>query len=252
LNLKKNLGQHFLHNENICGEIIAALDRQPGLQLLEIGPGGGALTKYLLDWKDTDYRAIEVDEEKVRYLIKRYPIIKDKVLHLDFLKADPPFKGPFSIIGNFPYNISSSILFKILNWEGQVKEMVGMFQKEVALRVASSEGKKAYGILSVLMQAFYKVEYLFDVAPAHFTPPPKVDSGVLRLRHSGNPYRIEDKKAFIKFIKLGFSKRRKTLRNALKSNYPPELLLGPAFDKRAEQLPVAEWVTLFKTFNEGS
>jgi len=247
--LKKSLGQHFLHNEAVCRKIIDALDHKPGLKLLEIGPGGGALSKYFLQGQQLDYKAIEIDEEKVHYLIKKYPAIKDKILPIDFLQADLPFEGDFSIIGNFPYNISSSILFKILDWEQQVKEMVGMFQKEVAKRVASKEGNKVYGILSVLMQAFYEVEYLFDVGPQNFTPPPKVESGILRLRHAGNPYQINDKKAFIKFIKLAFSKRRKTLRNALKSNYPPDLLRDKIFDKRAEQLAVADFVSLFKTFN---
>lgn len=246
--LKKSLGQHFLKEETICQEIVTSLNRKPGLQLLEIGPGGGALTKYLLDWKDSHYIAIEVDEEKVQYLLKNYPAIKNKILKIDFLQSKPPFEGDFSIIGNFPYNISSSILFKILDWETQVKEMVGMFQKEVALRVASKEGNKVYGILSVLMQTFYEVTYLFDVAPCHFLPPPKVNSGVIRLKHSGNPYNINNKKAFIKFIKLAFSKRRKTLRNALKSNFAPELLSDVIFNRRAEQLSVIEFVNLYKNF----
>jgi len=247
--LRKKLGQHFLHNEHVCREIIAAIGRKPHLQLLEIGPGGGALSKYLMDWEDVVYKAIEVDEEKVRYLIKNYPALQNKVIHEDFLKASIPFKGDFTIIGNFPYNISSSILFKILDWESQVKEVVGMFQKEVAKRVASKEGSKIYGILSVLIQAFYEVEYLFDVAPGNFTPPPKVDSGILRLKHAGNPYGVRDKKAFIKFVKSAFSQRRKTLRNALKSSYAPDLLSDKIFEQRAEQLAVPDFVALFKTLN---
>lgn len=244
--LKKSLGQHFLHNEQICQKIIAEVDRKPNLNLLEIGPGGGALTKYLLEWENVNYKAIEVDEEKVAYLLQKYPAIQDKIFLTDFLKAEIPFEGDFTIIGNFPYNISSSILFKILDWESQVTEMVGMFQKEVAMRVASKEGNKVYGILSVLMQAFYEVEYLFDVAPGNFTPPPNVMSGILRLKHSGNPYNIQDKKAFIKFVKAAFSQRRKTLRNALKSNFPPDRLVDDIFNKRAEQLSVWAFTDLFK------
>ena len=244
--LKKSLGQHFLHNEQICQKIIEEIDRKPNLNLLEIGPGAGALTKYLLKWADTNYKAIEIDEEKVVYLKQQFPEIEDKIFHIDFLKSDVPFEDEFTIIGNFPYNISSSILFKILEWESQVTEMVGMFQKEVAMRVASKEGNKVYGILSVLMQTFYKVEFLFDVSPGNFTPPPKVMSGILRLTHANNPYDIQNKKGFIKFVKAAFSQRRKTLRNALKSSFPPEKLVEDIFNKRAEQLSVFEFTELFK------
>lgn len=244
--LKKSLGQHFLHNEQICQKIIDAVEQKPKLKLLEIGPGAGALSKYLIEWKDVHYKAIEIDEEKVIFLEKTYPSIKDHLLNIDFLKAEIPFEDDFSIIGNFPYNISSSILFKVLEWEPQVKEVVGMFQKEVAMRIASKEGNKSYGILSVLMQTFYSVEYLFDVGPGNFTPPPKVMSGILKFRHLDNPYDILDKKAFIRFVKAAFSQRRKTLRNALKSNFPVEKLSDEIFNKRAEQLSVQAFTDLFK------
>lgn len=250
--LKKSLGQHFLHNEQICQRIIDALEITPGLKLLEIGPGGGALTKYLLELQDITYKAIEIDEEKVIYLREKFPEIKEKLIHIDFLKTNVPFSSSFSIIGNFPYNISSSILFKILEWEEQVQEMVGMFQKEVALRVASKEGNKTYGILSVLMQTFYEVTYLFDVGPGNFTPPPKVMSGILRMRNSANPYDIQNKTAYIKFVKAAFSQRRKTLKNALKSSFPPEKLIGEIFQKRAEQLSISEFVSLFNQLQHHS
>lgn len=219
------------------------------MQLLEVGPGGGALTKYLLDWEGVQYKAIEVDEEKVEYLNKTYPAINGKIILKDILKADVPFEGQFSVIGNFPYNISSPILFKVLEWEPQVDEVIGMFQKEVALRVACGPGSKVYGILSVLMQAFFKVEYLLDVHENCFTPPPKVKSGVLRFTNQQNPYGIDNKRRFIVLVKAAFNQRRKTLRNALKGTVPTERMTDdPVFDKRAEQLSVADFVTLYKNY----
>jgi len=249
--LKKSLGQHFLHDENMCKKIVGFVTRTEGMQLLEVGPGGGALTKYLLDWEGVQYKAIEVDEEKVEYLNKTYPAINGKIILKDILKADVPFEGQFSVIGNFPYNISSPILFKVLEWEPQVDEVIGMFQKEVALRVACGPGSKVYGILSVLMQAFFKVEYLVDVHENCFTPPPKVKSGVLRFTNQKNPYGIENKRRFIVLVKAAFNQRRKTLRNALKGTIPTERMTDdPVFDKRAEQLSVADFVTLYKNYGQ--
>ncbi len=248
LHLKKSLGQHFLHDENVCKKIVANVGHKPGLQLLEVGPGGGAITKYLLEWADVDYKAIEVDEEKVAYLNKTYPRIKGRIILQDILQASAPFDGDFSIVGNFPYNISSPILFKALEWEPQVTEIIGMFQKEVALRVASGPGSKVYGILSVLMQAFFKVDYLFDVGEQCFTPPPKVVSGVLRFTNLHNPHGISDKRRFIIIVKAAFNQRRKTLRNALKSTLPPEAMADELMNKRAEQLGVAEFVYLYKKY----
>lgn len=242
--LKKSLGQHFLHDENICRKITEQVVRTPGMCLLEVGPGGGALTKYLLEWPDTNYKAIEVDEEKVVYLRKTWPAIEGKIALQDILTAEIPFTGNFSIIGNFPYNISSPILFKVLEWEPQVNEVIGMFQKEVAQRVASGPGSKAYGILSVLMQAFFKVEYLFDVHENCFTPPPKVKSGVVRFTNLHNPYHIIEKRRFITLVKAAFNQRRKTLRNALKGTLQPGAYTGPLLDKRAEQLSVADFISL--------
>lgn len=246
--LKKSLGQHFLHDENMCKKIVAQVDRTSGMQLLEVGPGGGALTKYLVAWPDIHYRAIEVDEEKVRYLHKTYPVLQDKIILKDILKADIPFEGTFSIIGNFPYNISSPIMFKVLEWEPHVHEVIGMFQKEVAQRIAAGPGSKTYGILSVLTQAFFDVDYLFDVPPGCFTPPPKVMSGVARFRNTHNPHGITDKKKFINLVKAAFNQRRKTLRNGLRGTLPPDALQDPIMDKRAEQLSVADFVQLHKQY----
>jgi 16S rRNA (adenine1518-N6/adenine1519-N6)-dimethyltransferase len=249
--LKKSLGQHFLHDENVCQKIVSQLQHNPGMQLLEVGPGGGALTKYLAVWKDINYKALEVDEEKVAYLIKTYPELKDSIIKQDILKAEVPFEGAFSVIGNFPYNISSPIVFKILDWEPQVTEVIGMFQKEVAQRIASGPNTKVYGILSVLVQAFFKVEYLFDVNEGCFTPPPKVKSGVVRFTNLHNPHNIVNRKRFTQFVKAAFSQRRKKLRNPLKSILPAEALKEPIFDKRAEQLSVADFVSLYKQHYEG-
>lgn len=249
--LKKSLGQHFLHDENMCKKIVGFVTRTEGMQLLEVGPGGGAITKYLLDWEGVQYKAIEVDGEKVEYLNKTYPAINGKIILNDILKADVPFEGQFSVIGNFPYNISSPILFKVLEWEPQVDEVIGMFQKEVALRVACGPGSKVYGILSVLMQAFFKVEYLVDVHENCFTPPPKVKSGVLRFTNQRNPYGIDNKRRFIVIVKAAFNQRRKTLRNALKGTIPAERMVNdPVFEKRAEQLSVADFVTLYKNYGQ--
>jgi 16S rRNA (adenine1518-N6/adenine1519-N6)-dimethyltransferase len=246
--LKKSLGQHFLHDDNMCKKIVSQVSRTPGMQLLEIGPGGGAITKYLLEWPETYYKAIEIDEEKVVYLNKTYPSINGKIIHKDILKAEVPFEGQFSVIGNFPYNISSPILFVMLDWEPQVQEVIGMFQKEVAQRVAEGPGSKTYGILSVLMQAFFKVEYLFDVHENCFTPPPKVKSGVLRFTNIGNPHGIANKRKFIMLVKTAFNQRRKTLRNAWKGFLPPEALTDAIMDKRAEQLSVTDFVTIYNKY----
>jgi 16S rRNA (adenine1518-N6/adenine1519-N6)-dimethyltransferase len=229
---------------------VSSLEHRQGMQLLEIGPGGGAITKYLIELKDVDYKAIEVDDEKVQYLEKTYPYLQGRIIHNDILKADQPFDSTFSIIGNFPYNISSPILFKVLEWETDVDEVIGMFQKEVAQRVASGSGSKMYGILSVLIQAFFEVQYLFDVHENCFTPPPKVKSGVIRLKNNGNPYGITDKRKFTNLVKAAFNQRRKTLRNALKSTLEKEALSDPIMDKRAEQLSVADFVALHKQYQQ--
>jgi len=244
--LKKSLGQHFLKDEEIARKIVEAMPVVPGMQLLEIGPGGGALTRFLEKLPGISFKAIEIDEEKVQYLKVQYPGLEGKVIRGDILKEDPPFTGAFSIIGNFPYNISSQILFRILAWKRDVPTVVGMFQKEVAHRISAEPGTKAYGIPSVLTQAFYQVEYLFEVAPEHFNPPPKVTSAVIRLNYQGNIYGITNEKKFFTLIKVSFNQRRKMLRNPLKTYFPPEMMKLPVFGKRAEELSVADFVALSK------
>ena len=242
--LKKSLGQHFLHDEIVCEKIVDALT--PDIkQLIEIGPGGGALTKYLLRKSFDDYRCIELDLEKVVWLQKKYPELKGRIEHDDFLDASLPFENHFSVIGNFPYNISTQIVFKVLDWRDHVDEVVGMFQKEVARRIASKHGSKEYGIMSVITQCYYDIEYLFDVPASSFTPPPKVVSGVIRMKRNNNPYEVDDYDKFRKFVKAAFGQRRKTLRNSLKSHLTADKLEGDVFSKRAEQLSVAEFVLLY-------
>jgi 16S rRNA (adenine1518-N6/adenine1519-N6)-dimethyltransferase len=246
--LKKSLGQHFLHDENMCQKIVSQIDYSSSKKIVEIGPGGGAISKYLIDIEGIEYKAIEIDEEKYHYLESVYPAIKGKIILQDVLQASIPYEGRFSVIGNFPYNISSPIMFKMLDWEPQVTEVIGMFQKEVAERIAAGPGSKTYGILSVLTQAFFKVEYLFDVPPTCFTPPPKVMSGVLRFTNIDNPHKIENLKKFKTLVKAAFGQRRKTLRNALRSTVPAIALTDSLMDKRAEQLSVVDFVYLYRSF----
>ncbi|MDE3235971.1 MAG: ribosomal RNA small subunit methyltransferase A [Bacteroidota bacterium] len=242
--LKKSLGQHFLRDENICRKIVAALQDDTFTQLLEVGPGGGALTKHLLKLPSIDFKAVELDEEKVQYLEKTYPALQGKIIHKSFLDINAPFEGSFTVVGNFPYNISSQILFKVLEWREQVPIVIGMFQKEVAQRVAAHPGNKVYGVISVLIQAFYDVEYLFDVPPGCFNPPPKVMSGVIRLKVKKEVAAMKSEKAFFQLVKAAFNQRRKTLRNATRSLFTDEQLQDEIFNKRAEQLSVADFAAL--------
>lgn len=242
--LKKSLGQHFLHDENICRKIISALQQNSFSQLLEVGPGGGALTKYLLDLNNVDFKAVELDDEKVAYLLKTYPSIEGKIIHQSFLDIEKPFTGSFTVIGNFPYNISTQILFKILEWKEDVECVIGMFQKEVAQRAAAKEGNKVYGVLSVLVQAFFRVEYLFDVNEKSFTPPPKVKSGVIRLLPQKEPLQMKNEESFFLLVKTAFNQRRKTLRNAVKALFDATILEDELFNKRAEQLTVQQFAAL--------
>ena len=242
--LKKSLGQHFLKDENICRKIISALEEHKFNQLLEVGPGGGALTKYLLKIPDVDFKAVELDAEKVVFLEKTYPEIKGKIIHESFLEIEQPFQGKFTVIGNFPYNISTQILFKVLDWREDVDCVIGMFQKEVAERAASKEGNKVYGVLSVLIQAFYDVEYLFDVHEKCFQPPPKVKSGVIRLTPVKSKVDMKSEKAFFLLVKTAFNQRRKTLRNAVKSLFDAAILQDELFNKRAEQLTIEQFAAL--------
>ncbi|OIR12759.1 ribosomal RNA small subunit methyltransferase A [mine drainage metagenome] len=242
--LKKSLGQHFLKDENICKKIVAALQENEVKQLLEVGPGGGALTKYLLQLNGIDFKAVELDAEKVDYLNTAYPSIRGKIIHQSILEMDAPFENEFTVVGNFPYNISSQILFKILDWKEQVPVVIGMFQKEVAQRVAAKPGSKVYGIISILIQAFYDVEYLFDVPPESFNPPPKVMSGVIRLKVRNTKYEVRSEKVFVQLVKAAFNQRRKTLRNATKSLFDDDVIKDEIFNKRAEQLSISDFAAL--------
>ena len=242
--LKKSLGQHFLKDENVITKIIEALQQHPFTNLLEVGPGGGALTKHLITLPNINFKAVELDAEKVEYLKKTYPTLKDKIIHQSFLDIEKPFKEPFTVIGNFPYNMSTQILFKILDWKDDVPVVIGMFQKEVAQRAASKEGSKVYGVLSVLIQAYYDVEYLFDVNSDCFTPPPKVQSGVIRLTLKKEMLQAKSERAFIILVKTAFNQRRKTLRNAVKSLFTTEVLQDELFNKRAEALSVEDFAAL--------
>ena len=241
---KKSLGQHFLKDENIIQQIIGVLDQEPIKQLLEVGPGTGALTKHLMAIPGIELKAVELDKEKVDYLLKKYPLLNGKLIHESFLDIDKPFVGPFTVIGNFPYNISTQILFKVLDWKEEVTCVIGMFQKEVAQRAASKEGSKVYGVLSALIQAYYDVEYLFDVNNTCFDPPPKVQSGVIRLRRRKLPLVIKSDRAYRVLVKTAFNQRRKTMRNAVKSLFPPELLKDDLFNKRAEALGIDDFASL--------
>lgn len=242
--LKKSLGQHFLKDENVSRKIVAALDPLDFSRLVEVGPGGGAITKYLLQREGIEFRAVELDDEKIAYLEKTYPEIRGKIIAGSILEVAKPFEGPFTVIGNFPYNISSQILFRILEWKDDVQAMVGMFQKEVAQRVAAPPGNKDYGILSVLVQAYFNVEYLFDVSEGCFNPPPKVKSGVIRMVNAGNPWGIANDRKFFNLVKTAFGQRRKQLRNPLKPLFAADVLMDNIFTKRAEDLSVEDYVKL--------
>ena len=244
---KKHLGQHFLKDETIAEKIGDTLTLEGYKNVLEIGPGMGVLTKYLIE-KDIELIAMDLDNESIAYLEKNYPNKNLKILEADFLKFDISQlfgKEQFAITGNFPYNISTQIVFKTLEWKDQIPEFTGMFQKEVAQRICETEGSKAYGILSVLTQAFYDAEYLFTVPPSVFNPPPKVDSGVLRLRRKED-YSIPcDEKMLFRVVKTAFQQRRKPLRNSLKSfDISDKLKEDTIFGQRPEQLSVSQFISL--------
>jgi 16S rRNA (adenine1518-N6/adenine1519-N6)-dimethyltransferase len=246
---KKHLGQHFLVDLSIAEKIAKAVTGHLGVKkILEIGPGMGVLTDFLIKEKWELY-LVEIDNESIQYLHQKYPGLVEKIVEADYLKTDfaPIMKGPYAVAGNFPYNISSQIFFKILEERNNVTEVVCMLQKEVAQRIASPKGNKDYGILSVLLQAFYDIEYLFSVPPGVFNPPPKVNSGVIRLKRNATEQLECDEKLFFRVVKQGFSTRRKTLRNCMKSlGLSEEMNLDPILDKRAEQLDVQEFVMLTK------
>ena len=243
---KKSLGQHFLCDETIAQHIVDAL-QTPNPNLLEIGPGMGVLTKYLLHKSSILFQVVEIDKEAIEYLNIHYPSLQENLLHTDFLKLplSDMYQGHLTIIGNFPYNISSQILFKILENKDLVTEMVGMFQKEVAERIASMPGNKHYGILSVLLQAFFDIEYLFTVHEHSFNPPPKVKSAVIRLKRNFSKTLRCDEMLFKNVIKTAFNQRRKTLRNSLKNFvFQDNYISNPIFSLRPEQLSVTQFEEL--------
>ena len=280
---KKSLGQHFLVDQGVAQRIVAALEPSGTRDVLEIGPGMGVLTQYLLKREDIDLKMVELDEESVNYLLTHFNGMQGRLFLADYLKlnVDHLFKGPYRVIGNFPYNISSQIFFKILDSRDLIPEVVCMIQKEVAERIAEGPGSKTYGILSVLLQAWYDIEYLFTVEPGAFAPPPKVRSAVIRLRRNSRtallashrcvsstyakpsgenvPDDFEqvadnqvvvDEKLFKAVVKTAFNQRRKTLRNALKPLLNPnapdyaEFIADPVFDLRAERLSVEDFLAL--------
>ena len=230
--LKKSLGQHFLKDESICVKIVDELKQLKYSNLVEVGAGAGALTKYLLQIPKINLKTVELDDEKVLYLKNNYPELTNKIIHEDFLEIKPPFDDEFIVVGNFPYNISTQILFKVLDWREQVPNVIGMFQKEVAERVASKHGTKTYGIISVLIQAYYQVEYLFDVPASSFNPPPKVVSGVIKLTRKKEALQFSSEKKFIALVKAAFNQRRKMLRNPLKGMFKTEILKEEIFTAR--------------------
>jgi 16S rRNA (adenine1518-N6/adenine1519-N6)-dimethyltransferase len=245
---KKHLGQHFLKDENIALDIVRALRPENNYRkVLEVGPGMGVLTKYLVEDKNYDTWIIDIDRESIAYLRTHVPMLENRIIEGDFLKLDLSkcFDEPFAVIGNFPYNISTEILFKVLDHKDQVPEVVGMFQKEVAERIAAKPRNKTYGITSVLLQAFYDIEYLFTVPEHVFNPPPRVKSAVIRLTRNNVSNLGCDEKLFKQIVKAGFNQRRKTLRNSIRA-YPlkEEFKEVKFLNQRAEELSVAEFVEL--------
>ncbi len=247
---KKHLGQHFLRDEDIARQIVnSLLEVNGGTKVVEVGPGTGVLTKYLFEELKNNFLALDVDRDSVAYLKEHFPKHDSQVILADFLEADLKkiIPGKFNVIGNFPYNISTQILFKALEHRDQIDCVVGMFQKEVAQRIAEKPGTKVYGIISVLLQAFYSIEYLFTVNENVFVPPPKVKSAVIRLRRNETQKLNCNEELFTKIVKTTFNQRRKTIRNSIRPiiNIPDEEL-PVVFTKRPEQLSVEQFVELTK------
>ncbi|GET21006.1 16S rRNA (adenine(1518)-N(6)/adenine(1519)-N(6))-dimethyltransferase RsmA [Prolixibacter denitrificans] len=244
---KKNLGQHFLTDKNIARKIVESLQKKDIKQVLEVGPGMGVLTQFLLEEKDLQTYVVEIDRESVAYLHEHFPELGDRVISGDFLKMNlsERLSEPFALIGNFPYNISSQIFFRVLEYRNHIPEVVGMIQKEVAERIAAGPGSKTYGILSVLLQTWYDIEYLFTVHEHVFSPPPKVKSAVIRLTRNKVESLECDEKLLFTIVKQSFNQRRKTLRNSLKGLVPEIDELDPVWlKKRPEQLSVQEFIEL--------
>jgi len=247
---KKSLGQHFLKDFSVAERIAGTLSSFDGLPVLEVGPGTGVLTQFLLKNK-RDLTVVELDKDSVAYLKAHYPALNGRIIEADFLKLDLNglFSDRFCVIGNYPYNISSQIFFKVLDYKDKIPCCAGMLQKEMAERIASPAGKKAYGIISVLLQAWYDIEYLFTVEPDAFDPPPKVKSAVIRITRNKRTNLGCDETLFKTVVKMAFNQRRKTLRNSLKSLLGNDNTISslPVFDRRPEQLSVEEFVELTNT-----
>ena len=260
---KKSLGQHFLTDKDIAARIVDSLEAPGGAaspeDVLEVGPGTGVLTGILLKRPDVNLKMVELDPEAVEFLRGNYPGMEGRLMEADFLKMNLStlFPGNFSIIGNFPYNISSQIFFKVLEQRDRIPQVVCMIQKEVAQRIAEPPGTKTYGILSVFLQAWYDIEYLFTVGPGSFAPPPKVQSAVIRLRRNSRTALGCDEALFRTIVKSSFGLRRKTLRNSLKplamginAGKAVEFLSAPVFDMRPEKLSVEDFISLTLLFEE--
>ncbi len=243
---KKSLGQHFLIDADAAARIAASLQPlPPGGRCLEIGPGEGALTRHLLARGDLDLYACELDDRYAAQLPQRFPSLTGRIIHRDVLqlREDELPPAPFALVGNFPYNISSQIVFRMLDWRDRIPMMVGMFQREMAERICSGPGSRDYGIISVLAGAWYDSEYLFELPPSSFSPPPKVHSAVIKLRRRER-LPMPDEELFRRLVRTAFQQRRKKLRNALHTMYNPEQLHDPLFDRRAEELPVAVYESM--------
>jgi 16S rRNA (adenine1518-N6/adenine1519-N6)-dimethyltransferase len=246
---KKQFGQHFLTDETIAEDIVKSLSLTSHYKIvLEVGPGMGVLTKYLVTRENFETHLIDIDRDSIAYLKKHFPTLEGKIIEGDFLALDLTTlfnNQPFAVIGNFPYNISTEILFKVLDHKNLVPEVVGMFQKEVAERIAAKPRNKTYGITSVLLQAFYDIEYLFTVQEHVFNPPPKVKSAVIRLKRNAVQQLDCNEKLFKQVVKAGFNQRRKTLRNSIKA-FPlrPEFRDHIYLTQRAEELSVSDFVAL--------
>ena len=244
---KKALGQHFLTDLNIARNIVDAMSDDVNV-IVEVGAGMGVLTQYIIEDNLEKLRVVEIDTESIEYLKNAFPQLGEHLIHGDFLRTDlSQFASEkIGVIGNFPYNISSQIFFQVLKYRNQVDEVVGMIQKEVAERLAAGPGSKTYGILSVLLQAWYDIEYLFTVHENVFNPPPKVKSAVIRMRRNDVTQLDCDEKLFVTVVKQAFNQRRKTMRNSLRSLIPQDIIQDEVFNKRPEQLSVAEFVELTK------
>lgn len=240
---KKYFSQHYLHDEKIAKKIVQNLSFRGYSSIVELGPGMGILTQYLIEITN-DLFVIEIDTEAAKYLYKIFPTLKNRIINMDFLQCNPMLSS-FALIGNFPYNISSKILFYLLKYRKLIPECIGMFQKEVAERITSTAGSKTYGILSVLLQAFYEVELIFTVPNNYFSPNPNVESSIIRLHRKSSVDKKVDESVLFKIVKVSFNQRRKKLRKTLKSlNFSEYFYKIPILDKRAEQLSVQQFMKL--------